>query len=72
MQTAKKILVVEDDPTVRMIFESWLQADYDVHTTETGEKALERAAEEKPEMILLDIIMPRIAEKLGFQMGTLV
>lgn len=52
------ILIVDDDPvTVRMLHEL-LQADNECHFASTGAKALELAAAEPVDLILLDIMLP--------------
>lgn len=54
-----KILIVDDDP-VNMDFMVELLKDYDVRTTLDGPSALEAVNEEKPDLILLDITMPKM------------
>lgn len=57
----KKVLVADDDPiTVAMIAESLEPRDYDVLVARDGEECLKRALEEKPDIIILDVIMPKI------------
>ena len=59
------ILIVEDSPTDRHIAESVCTGNgYKVITTDEGEKALLIAAEQKPDLILLDVILPK---QNGFQ-----
>jgi len=56
-----RILVVDDIPTSRLLARAKLTAAYyDVLEAESGERALETAREEQPDMILLDVIMPGI------------
>lgn len=56
-----KILVVDDDPDMRealqMILES---ADYTVVTAEDGEQCLSKLKQEQPDMLILDLLMPRM------------
>jgi two-component system alkaline phosphatase synthesis response regulator PhoP len=55
----KKILVVEDDPGIRLSLSDELEsAGYRVFTAENGEKALSAAGREKPDLIILDLMMP--------------
>jgi len=55
----KKILVVDDEPNVLRIIVARLSADsYNVVTASDAISAVERAQEEKPDLILLDIQMP--------------
>ncbi len=59
------ILVVEDSPTyLRQIAELLQDNKYRVVTAVDGEEALEKANQEKPNVIVLDIILPK---KNGFQ-----
>jgi len=56
-----RILVVDDVPTNRVLLKAKLStAYYDVQTAETGEEALEIIQKEQPDMVLLDVIMPRL------------
>jgi DNA-binding response OmpR family regulator len=59
----KKILIAEDDDMVRKIIQEVLKDDYDLIIAENGKIALEKAKEELPQLVLLDIMMP---EKNGF------
>jgi CheY-like chemotaxis protein len=56
-----KILVVDDDPdmreTLQMILES---ADYSVVTAEDGEQCLSTMKEAQPDVLILDLLMPRM------------
>lgn len=55
----KKILVVDDEPHVRILLKSRLEANgFNVATAYGGLQALEKVKEEKPDLILLDIVMP--------------
>ena len=61
-----KILLVEDDNNLREIYEARLQAEgYDIVSAMDGEEALVVAKKEKPELIISDVMMPRIS---GFEM----
>jgi CheY-like chemotaxis protein len=61
-----KVLVVEDDNNLREIFEMRLQAEgYDTLSAEDGEKALDIATREKPDLLIADIMMPKLS---GFEM----
>ena len=56
---SKKILVVDDEPHLAEMMSSRLQANrYDVITALTGEEGLRKATREKPDLILLDVLMP--------------
>ncbi|MDE2028916.1 MAG: response regulator [Candidatus Omnitrophica bacterium] len=58
---AKKILLVDDDPGVHLITVPILsKAGYDVISAKNGEQALHLALNERPNLVLLDVIMPGI------------
>ena len=54
------ILVVEDEHTLRRLLEYRLGKQYDVRTASNGEEALERIAEKIPDLIISDIMMPKM------------
>jgi CheY-like chemotaxis protein len=55
----KKILVVEDEEGLRLLYEEELAAEgYEVLTARNGREALQKLEEEKPDLIVLDIVMP--------------
>lgn len=55
----KKILIVDDQMEVRRLVEITLRVkDYQILQAESGEKAIEIAKAEKPELIIMDIMMP--------------
>ncbi len=56
----EKILVVDDTPEAVWPLVQELESDYAVFTASDGRRALTIAAEEMPELILLDIIMPEM------------
>lgn len=54
-----KILVVDDSPTALMHLTNLLGSKgYHISTASDGEQALQKAAEEHPDLILLDVVMP--------------
>lgn len=57
MQQPGKILAVDDNPVNMTILRS-VFADYDLQTAESGSSALEAAARFRPDLVLLDIMMP--------------
>jgi len=60
-----KVLVVDDSPTeLRMVLEALKDQGYDISTAVDGEEALEKAMEVLPQVMVLDIILPK---KNGFQ-----
>lgn len=59
--TAKQrtILVVDDDPAIHFMLKTTLtRAGYHVHSAVTGTEGLVAARHEKPDMILLDVVLP--------------
>jgi len=55
------ILVVDDDPDIARFVEVNLRsAGYDVSVASDGEEALEKAGTLRPDLVLLDVMMPRI------------
>ncbi len=58
---AKKILVVDDEPASVLLFESVLKKrGYTVLIAGDGEQAIQTARKEKPDLIILDILMPKV------------
>lgn len=58
----KKILLVEDDQALAAVYKTRLDLEgLDVKWVEDGEKALATALEYKPDLILLDVMMPKIS-----------
>jgi twitching motility two-component system response regulator PilG len=56
-----RILVVDDSATIRRSAESMLtSAGYDVVTAENGFEALSKVAQHNPDLIFVDIMMPRL------------
>src|SRR5580704_13662987 len=61
-----KLLLVEDDNNLREIYEARLQAEgYTIVSAHDGEEALVVAKAEKPDLIISDVMMPKIS---GFEM----
>jgi len=59
---AKKILVVDDEPNIVLSLEFLMsQAGYEVLTAENGDAALRLMAQERPDLVLLDINLPDIS-----------
>lgn len=62
----RKVLVVDDSKTELMYLSDLLQKQgLQVRTAENGEEALRRLAEERPDLILMDVVMPG---QNGFQL----
>lgn len=61
MNPAPRILIVEDELAMRTALVDCLEAEhYRVLTANDGEQGLQRALDEKPDLILLDIMLPRL------------
>ena len=59
METSKKILIVEDDSFVLDIYQTKLsQEGYTVIEARNGVEGMKKLEKEKPDLILLDIVMP--------------
>ncbi len=60
-QNDKRILVADDDPVILRLIQVNLELEgYQVLTANNGEEALEQATAEKPDLVILDIMMPRL------------
>ncbi len=55
-----KILVVDDEPGIRLMVLRMLEKDYLVLEAANGEEALDIAREQKPSLILMDLMMPKM------------
>ena len=65
MGSIKRILVVDDSATERHMLKDLLtKAGYDVLSSESGEDAIAKARVMKPDLILMDVVMPGLN---GFQ-----
>ena len=59
--TTEKILIADDEASIRQIVETRLKASgYDVITANDGEEALNKIFAEQPNLIVLDIMMPKM------------
>jgi DNA-binding response OmpR family regulator len=57
----KRVLVCDDDPLIRRLLQVNLEIeDYDVLLAADGQEAVEVALAEHPDLIILDIMMPRM------------
>lgn len=54
----KHILVVDDDPIVLKLIKAYLQDDYRVSVVSSGKLAVELLLKHKPDLVLLDYMMP--------------
>ena len=60
-----RILIADDTPQAAELLEAFLaETDYEVRVASDGEQTLRQVAEWQPDLILLDVMMPRIS---GFE-----
>ncbi len=60
--SGKKILLVEDDDALANVYMMRLKAEsFDVRRVANGEDALAAAKEQKPDLVLLDAMMPKVS-----------
>mgnify|MGYP003949199881 CR=1 FL=1 len=61
---SQKILIVDDEPHIRMLIGQTLEEledeGVDFFTAENGEQALEIINEENPQLVFLDVMMPKL------------
>jgi DNA-binding response OmpR family regulator len=56
----KKILLVDDADTILMMERMILNKGYDLITAKDGQEAVAKAVAERPDLILMDVVMPRM------------
>ena len=57
----KKILVVDDDPHIVSLIKNRFEANsYEVITANDGEECIEKILSDKPDLVILDIMMPKV------------
>ncbi|MEX0932226.1 MAG: response regulator [Candidatus Saccharimonadales bacterium] len=62
MDNKSKILLVEDDLALATVYKARLEAEgFEVYHTDNGESALSDAIKFKPNLIVLDVMMPKIS-----------
>ncbi len=65
MEHVTRVLVVDDEPMVREVLERYLEREgFAVATAEDGLEALERFGESRPDLVLLDLMLPHLS---GFE-----
>ncbi len=58
----KKILIVDDDPDILFLLKRQAKlSHFECHTDNTGEECLQKAVHERPDLILLDMNLPKIS-----------
>lgn len=55
-----KILIVDDELYIRLLVRSTLARDYTILEASDGEEAIEVARSQRPDIILMDIMMPKL------------
>lgn len=62
MEERFKILVVDDDPDIIEAITTVLESidEYDVHTARDGMECLESIKQDRPDLLILDLLMPRM------------
>ena len=63
----KKILIIDDDPSFLEICSAILEeSDYQVETASSSKEGLEKLVSQRPDLLLLDIMMATMDEGLNF------
>jgi CheY-like chemotaxis protein len=60
MTGSKKILIADDEETVRSLVRRLLGKSYRIIEADNGEEAVKVAVNQKPDLILMDILMPKM------------
>ena len=58
MHHRDKVLIVDDEQAIVELMGLYLKSDYDVIPAYSGQEALDKVKAEKPDIILLDVMMP--------------
>ena len=62
MESKKKILLVEDDEVLASVYHARLELEgFDIREVQNGDEALSAALDYRPDLILLDAMMPKIS-----------
>lgn len=56
----KRILIADDEPSIRVVVARMLDRDYSVLEATNGQEAVDIAGREKPDIILMDLMMPQM------------
>jgi DNA-binding response OmpR family regulator len=57
---AETILIIEDDPTLRVLKDNFTSGGFAVRSASDGEQGLHEAVDRQPDLIVLDIMLPKI------------
>ena len=60
VDTKKKILIVDDEPNVQRLSRAILSKKFEVFEAEDGKEAIEIANTQKPDVIFMDMMMPKM------------
>jgi len=61
-ESKPRILLVDDEPSILKTVGKWLEVSgYEVMVAVDGEHALERAKTERPDLIVLDLMLPKLS-----------
>jgi CheY-like chemotaxis protein/KaiC/GvpD/RAD55 family RecA-like ATPase len=63
----EKILIIDDEPSARRLIRGTLAKDFEIIEATDGEQGLKKAIEEKPDLVIADILMPL---KDGYQLAS--
>lgn len=59
MANKKKVLIAEDDDSIARLYTVYLETkDFEVQRAQNGQEAIDMIAHDKPDVLLLDIMMP--------------
>ena len=59
-EVKKKILIVDDEPAIRDSLRLLLKSSFEVDVAQDGEEALSKLGEDLPDLVLLDVMMPKV------------
>jgi CheY-like chemotaxis protein len=60
VNTKKKALIVDDEPNVRRLLHTILSKTFEVFEAEDGRQAIEMVNSQKPDVVLMDMMMPKM------------
>lgn len=56
-----KVMVVDDSPTeLKLMSEPFLSQEYELITATDGDEAIQKAESDRPDLIVLDVVMPKL------------
>lgn len=58
--TRQRVLIIDDEKTIRILLENFLSKDYEVISKSNGEEAIEWLEDNLPHLIICDIQMPKM------------